>query len=151
MSKIIVYLDNCAFNRPFDDQRQIRIFLEAQAKLHIQSLIIDKKLSLACSYMSLYENNDNPHEERHFSIANFLYYSSIFVNYDKAEEVVVKADEIMKYQIKNKDAIHIACSILAGSNYFITTDDDLKKKYTGKEIKICGPIEFIKILEEQHE
>jgi hypothetical protein len=60
MGKITVYLDNCAFNRPFDDQRQMRIFLEAQAKLHIQRLIADNELALACSYMSLYENNDNP-------------------------------------------------------------------------------------------
>jgi len=58
MPKITVYLDNCAFNRPFDDQRQMRIFLEAQAKLHIQSLIADGKLALACSYMSLEEQYD---------------------------------------------------------------------------------------------
>ena len=69
---MIVYLDNCTFNRPFDDQRQIRIYLEAQAKLHIQQLIIDKKIGFICSYMSLYENNDNPNDERRYSIADFL-------------------------------------------------------------------------------
>ena len=26
-----VYLDNCSYNRPFDDQGQIRIYLETQA------------------------------------------------------------------------------------------------------------------------
>ena len=34
-----VYLDNCCFNRPFDDQKQTRIRLEAEAKLCIQEQI----------------------------------------------------------------------------------------------------------------
>ena len=151
MSKIKVYLDNCAYNRPFDDQRQIRIFIEAQAKLHIQRLIICNKLVLACSYMSLYENNDNPHEERYLSITDFFNHASLFVNYDKAEKIEVMAAKIMKHSIKNKDAIHIASAIEAGCDYFITTDDELGKKYTSNEIVICNPVDFIKILEEQNE
>ena len=34
-----VYLDNCMFNRPFDDQVQIRIRLESEAKLYVQDKI----------------------------------------------------------------------------------------------------------------
>lgn len=30
-----VYLDNCCFNRPYDDQKQIIIRMETLAKLHI--------------------------------------------------------------------------------------------------------------------
>lgn len=30
-----IYLDNCCYNRPYDDQSQIRVFLESQAKLHV--------------------------------------------------------------------------------------------------------------------
>ena len=148
MLEVIVYLDNCAFNRPFDDQRQMRIFLEAQAKLHIQYLIANNKLKMLCSYMSHYENNDNPYEERRCSIADFLKYAKHYVDYDKAEKVEKKASEIMEYQIKNKDAIQIACAIIGECSYFITTDDDIIKKYIGKEICVCGPIDFINILED---
>jgi predicted nucleic acid-binding protein len=147
----MVYLDNCAYNRPFDDQRQIRIHLEAQAKLHIQYLIANNKLILACSYMSVYENSSNPHEERRFSIAKFFNRASQLIDYDKAEKVETKAAAIMEYHIKNKDAIHIACAIEAGCDYFITTDDDLPKKNAGNEITLCSPIDFIKIMEEQNE
>ena len=28
-----LYFDNCCYNRPFDDQSQIRIALESQAKI----------------------------------------------------------------------------------------------------------------------
>ena len=36
MAKYRVYLDNCAYNRPFDDQTHIKIALETEAKRHIQ-------------------------------------------------------------------------------------------------------------------
>ena len=34
-----LYLDNCMFNRPFDDQSNIKILLESEAKLKIQENI----------------------------------------------------------------------------------------------------------------
>ena len=54
-----VYLDNCCFNRPYDNQSQIRISLETQAKLYIQDLVRNKELELATSYMLRFENEQN--------------------------------------------------------------------------------------------
>ncbi len=51
-----VYLDNCSYNRPYDDQTQIRIHLETEAKLHIQEMIKDNRLKLGhpmCSIMKI--------------------------------------------------------------------------------------------------
>jgi len=42
-----IYLDNCCFNRPFDDQKQIRIRLETEAKLEIQRRILLGEIELA--------------------------------------------------------------------------------------------------------
>ena len=39
-------MDNCCFNRPFDDQSNIRIRLETEAKLYIQEKIINKEIEL---------------------------------------------------------------------------------------------------------
>lgn len=39
MLRMRVYLDNCCYNRPFDDQGQMRVRLETEAKLRIQSLM----------------------------------------------------------------------------------------------------------------
>lgn len=55
-----VYLDNCCFNRPFDDQKQIRIRLETEAKLEIQQKILQNKIELAWSYILDFENEMNP-------------------------------------------------------------------------------------------
>lgn len=37
-----IYLDNCCYNRPYDDQENINVFLETQCKLYIQNLIKKK-------------------------------------------------------------------------------------------------------------
>jgi len=36
-----IYFDNCCFNRPFDNQKNIKIFLETHAKLYIQQKILE--------------------------------------------------------------------------------------------------------------
>lgn len=36
---MLIYMDTCCFNLPYDDQSPICNSLEAQAKLHIQSRI----------------------------------------------------------------------------------------------------------------
>lgn len=46
-----IYLDNNCFNRPFDDQKQLRIKLETEAKLDIQERIFQKEIELAWSYI----------------------------------------------------------------------------------------------------
>ena len=52
-----IYLDNCCFNRPYDDQTQIRISLETQAKLYVQGLVRERKVELVTSYVLWYENS----------------------------------------------------------------------------------------------
>ncbi|MCL2625077.1 MAG: PIN domain-containing protein [Planctomycetaceae bacterium] len=147
MRKIRVYLDNCCYNRPFDDQNQIRIFLETQAKIHIQNLIICERLELVYSYMSIFENSKNPNKDNSRIIDDFFVHAAVFVDYNK-EEIVGKAAERIKAQgIKNKDAIHLASAIEAECDYFITTDDVILKKNAEKSIKVCSPIEFITLYE----
>jgi hypothetical protein len=42
-----LYLDNCCFNRPFDDQQQLKIWLETQAKLSIRQQVLGGTYELA--------------------------------------------------------------------------------------------------------
>lgn len=75
MKNKTVYLDNCTYNRPFDDQSHLRISLETQAKLYIQSLIKDNKIDLIYSYVCFYENYVNPFENKKLSIFEFSKYA----------------------------------------------------------------------------
>ena len=146
-----VYLDNCSYNRPFDNQAQMRIHLETQAKLHIQKLIQAGSLSLAVSYISRYENGNSPHSKNKIAIERFFQNAATFVDIDKAKTVELRANEIMTCGVKAKDALHIACAIEAKCDYFITTDDEILKKYKNDTIKACSPVEFINIWEDFYE
>ena len=50
-----IYLDNCCYNRPYDDQSQTRIHLEAQAKMQIKQMIKNQEIELVTSYILEYD------------------------------------------------------------------------------------------------
>lgn len=140
-----VYLDNCSFNRPFDDQNQIRIRIEADAKLHIQSLIDQGKVGLVWSYILEYENLVNPYEIRKMVIQRWKGKAKRYIN--KNSDIIHRAEELTKYSLKAKDALHIACAVEADCEYFITTDDKILNKNKFIEgIEIVSPIDMLKIL-----
>lgn len=145
---MLLYLDNCCYNRPYDDQSQLKINLETQAKLYIQKLIIDNRLQLASSFMLLSENDANPHENRRRFIRTFIEsYTHTFVSIERLERIKEMAIPIMRTGIKCADAYHLACAILAHSDYFLTTDKRILKFVTDKMI-IQNPMLFLSEIEE---
>lgn len=142
-----IYLDNCCYNRPYDDQTQIRIHLETDAKLHIQDIIKNGELDLVTSYMLEYENGKNRFSHKRQAISDFMSTNeSYYVGIERDEEAKKIAEGIMATGVKGMDALHVACAILAGSDYFITTDDRLLK-YQTEKIQIVTPGEFIRRME----
>jgi len=140
MSKLKIYLDNCSYNRPFDNQNQMKIRLETEAKLYIQAAVRDKKHLLVWSYMSDYENSKSSYEDNKKAIA---LWKSIADEYcPSSNEILELGREIMKNGIKEKDALHIACAIKSGCDYFITTDKRVLNKSV-PDIKLINPINFI--------
>lgn len=144
-----IYLDMCCYNRPYDDQSQLKIAMETQSKLHIQMLIKDKKMELVVSYMLRYECSKNPFEMRRNTILNFMEENAYgYVGINRKKEIETKAVEIMKTGVKFKDACHVASAIYAGCEYFISTDVRLLK-YKTDQIKMVTPIEFVTEMEEE--
>ncbi len=142
-----IYLDNCCYNRPYDDQSQIRISLETQAKLYIQNLVKDKQIELVTSYILEYENGKNKFGKRKQVIAEFMETNeSYYVGIERDSDVAKIAEPIMQTGVKEKDAFHVACAILAKCDYFITTDDRLLKYQDGK-MPLVTPEEFIRRME----
>ncbi|MBO5559101.1 hypothetical protein [Ruminococcus sp.] len=141
-----IYLDNCCYNRPYDDQSQLRISLESQAKVYVQNMIRNGELELATSFILAYENSKNRVEEKRNAIASFMEsYSTIYVSGEFKERAETIANEIMSTGVKAADALHTACAIISGCEYMLTTDDRLLK-YKSDKIKIVNPTEFIMII-----
>jgi predicted nucleic acid-binding protein len=137
-----VYLDNCCFNRPFDDQSQARVRLEAEAKLEIQQRIKDKGIELAWSYVLDYENQANPFEERRDVVARWK--TAAAVDVEETGAIVQRAREIANRGLRAKDALHVACAMAAGCDFFLTTDDFVVKRMRGfAGIAVMDPTQFI--------
>ena len=140
-------MDNCCYNRPYDNQTQIRIHLETEAKLHIQDIIKNGGLELVTSYMLEYENGKNRFSHKRQAISDYMSTNeSCYVGIERDEEAKKIAEGIMATGVKAMDALHVACAILAGSDYFITTDDRLLK-YQTEKIQVVTPGEFIRRME----
>ena len=143
-----VYLDMCCYSRPYDDQSQLKVAMETQSKLYIQSLIKEKKLELIVSYMLRYECSKNPFEMRRNTIFSFMTENAFgYVGDNRKKVIETKAAEIMKTGVKFKDACHVASAIYAKCEYFITTDIRLLKYHT-EEIRMVTPIEFVTEMED---
>ena len=145
MDKLKIYLDNCCYNRPFDNLTIEKNWIESNAKMFIQSLIKFKSVSLYYSFMLQIEIDDSPYEERKAHILDFVETNAIaFVGKSRFIEIEILANKIINTGIKKKDATHLACSIIANCDYFITTDKRLLNYKTDK-IKIINPIKFVEI------
>jgi predicted nucleic acid-binding protein len=93
-----------------------------------------------------YENGKNPYDEKQYMIAPWKKIADDFC--PPTDEIRTRGKEIMQSEIKEGDALHIACAIEKQCEYFITTD----RKLTNKRIdgiNIINPIDFVRETEEQ--
>ena len=141
-----IYLDNCCYNRPYDDQSHLTISIEAQAKMQIQSLVKAQKLQLASSFILDYENSCNPYTDRKSAITKFLNDNVLdYVGSDKSDLIAINAKKIMATGVKMKDACHIACAELMNCDYLLSTDKRMLK-YQSNLTKLLNPIEFLNLI-----
>jgi predicted nucleic acid-binding protein len=138
-------LDSCAFNRPFDDQNQLKIKLETEAKLFIQQGILNNEYELVWSYILEYENKQNKFDDRRNAIYDWKNIAKIYCT--ENDKIIEYAEKLKIKNIRTKDALHIACSVYTNSDYLITTDKQLFNLKLD-DIRIINPLTFINELEE---
>jgi len=136
-----IYLDNCCFNRPFDDQSSLIIQLETEAKLNVQTRVKQGEFDLCWSFVLDYENGANPFEEVRNRISAWKEIANI--DCDLNDDISNKASELMKLGLRQMDASHLACAIYLNADYFLTTDKKLLNKQI-IEINVVNPIDFIR-------
>lgn len=136
-----IYLDNCCFNRPFDDQSSLVIQMETEAKLDVQERVRLGEFELCWSFVLDYENSANPFEDVRNRISEWKKLSSKDCNL--SDDVTSRAKTLMNLGLRQMDASHIACAIHLEADYFLTTDKKvLNKPIT--EIAVINPIDFIR-------
>jgi predicted nucleic acid-binding protein len=137
-----IYLDNCCFNRPFDDQDSLVVRLETEAKLHVQQMVKDGKLMLCWSYVLDYENSLNPFRERRTEIQRWKALATECAL--ETPEVLALSKSALAQGIKPFDALHLACAQTMKCDIFLTVDKGILRKSPGIDgIKIVSPIDFV--------
>jgi predicted nucleic acid-binding protein len=139
---VLVYLDVCCLNRPFDDQSQERIRLEAEAVLLILERCQAGEWQLLGSEAVDYEISRIPDEERRYRV--FLLASVARARQKVNRPVQVRAQELERLGFKALDALHIACAEAGGARVLLTTDDrmlNIARKIRGNlRVRVENPV-----------
>lgn len=140
-----IYLDACCLNRPFDDQAQERIRLEAEAVLLLLNrfhLDMDHWVS---SNVLVYEIQLTPDTERRRRVLSLLHAQHSAVR-TEAEEGV-RAEALQRLGFKAVDSLHIACAEKAGA-VLLTTDDQLlrtaHRNAAQLRIRAMNPVDWLR-------
>ena len=126
MTLLAVYLDLCALCRPFDDQKQMRIRLEADAVQLILSHIRVGNLRLSVSPAHDFEISaiDDVTERQH--LIAMLHQIGHRSNYD-LKQTRERAERLVQAELGPADAAHLAFAESAGAA-FVTCDDRLLRQ-----------------------
>lgn len=139
-----LYLDNCCYSRPFDDLRQEKNNLEAQAI----KVIIDKyykdEFEIYTSDALVLEMNNIKDQIKRVKVLE-VYNKLNLTNIKFSEKIKQRAIELRQYNIKDMDSLHIAYAESLNLDYFITTDRLLinASNRANLKIKVINPINFI--------
>jgi len=135
-----VYLDTSVYNRPFDDQTQPRIWLETLAFFVVLQMIEERQVELVTSSVLAYENSQNPFLLRKRWVNRCL---AIAGHSQMASDAIkARAQQLEEAGLKAIDALHVACAESAGSEYFLTCDDEAVNRYEGR-MHVVNPLDFV--------
>ena len=140
-----LYMDACCLNRPFDDQSQDRIRLEAEAVLLIIQRCLDREWIWYGSEVLSYELEQIPDADRWQKVRQLAKYLQIQIKLDAG--ITIRAQALSEIGFAAYDALHIACAEEAEVDIFLTTDDRLIKladRNPGKiQVRISNPLPWI--------
>jgi len=142
MTKLKVYLDNCCYNRPFDDLAQARIKREAEAVKLVLSLSKQGVLLIVASIFTDIEMNQTKNDWKYRKVLELYRYDEY---YRQNENIENTAKRFQTYGLKPFDSLHLAVAETNHVDYLLTTDDGFIATTRQFEhiTKIMNPYNFI--------
>ncbi|MFO3797262.1 MAG: PIN domain-containing protein [Anaerolineales bacterium] len=141
-----VYLDNCALNRPFDDLRQERIRLEAEAVVLILARLERKEWTWLGSQALTLEIEKTPDPVRRSYLRRIVEHVHQVLPIGKAE--FERARTLAEMGFIGFDAVHLACAESGKADVFLTTDDRLlniaKRHAEELHVSVENPLDWLK-------
>ncbi len=142
---VLIYLDVCCLNRPFDDQTQERVRLESEAILLILGRCQRGEWQLVGSEAIALEINQTQDTERKSQLRAFADSATLQVTVNEAIEV--RAGVFLQQGLRTFDALHLACAEASRATALLTTDDRLVR-WAGRhpdmlQVKVTNPVRWL--------
>lgn len=142
-----IYFDNCCYNRPFDEQTQSKILQETNAIMDIINYAENGNAKIYTSSLIKLEMQKNSNKIKKEQVILFynLIKNKVTISFKKS--VNDKAKELLtKYNIKYKDALHIAYCESIKIDYLLSTDKLFinAANRANLSLKVMNPSDFIK-------
>lgn len=139
---MLLYLDLCCLNRPFDDQGQERIQAETRSVLVILERITAGTHGLCDSVILRVENDRNPKDDCRDYAAGILKRAVNWVPESMAMKQ--RAAELRALGFRLFDAHHTACAEIAGCDCLVTCDDQFlkvaKRNASRIRVRVVDPV-----------
>lgn len=119
-------MDACCFSRPFDDRRQDRARIEAEAVLSILARVEQGPWQVVGSEILRFELERIRSTERRE--ATHLLASLITEEQRIDPAAALLAEELKGSGISGYDALHVACAARLSADVFLTVDDRILAK-----------------------
>lgn len=116
-----IYLDVCCLNRPFDDQSQSRVHLEAEAVMAVMNLAKRGHWTCVVSEVVFDEIAQTLDSIRRMNV-ELLASDAMFCRM-VTEDVVQRAEHLETMGFGSFDAFHLACAERGKCKVLLTTDD----------------------------
>lgn len=140
-----VYLDTCSLNRPFDDQTQPRIRLEAEAVLWVLKQVDLGQFILCDSDVLRFENHNNPDLSKQAKVEELLNRGQEYAKITgRIEE---RARQLARQGMQPLDALHVASAESLKADVLLTCDDRFiraaRRLAREIQVKVLNPTESV--------
>ena len=138
-----IYMDNCCYYRPFDDQTQDRIRLETDAVISIVARCEAGEWDLIGSEVLEHEMAKVSDLDKYENAVTVYQAAKLSIPF--STEIQQRANQLQRYKIKPMDSLHLASAESGGATVYLTTDDDLVKwaKSSDTKLNVTNPVRWI--------
>ena len=136
---MLIYLDVCCLNRPFDDQTQERIHLESEAVLAILERCQRGTWQILGSEGIDSEVSRIPDQERYIKVQHLA--SIVYTRQAITRQIETRAGIVEQQGFKPFDSLHIACAEAGKADIFLSVDDRLVGKAKEHQRKLHVRVE----------
>lgn len=140
-----LYFDVCCYSRLFDDQTQVKIYMESEAVLNIINIAKQSNEDIIGSSALDLEIDQIDNIEKREKI-KYFYHQTITEKTDYTQNVLNRVKEISEQtKIKTLDSFHLSFAENSNVDILLTTDARFEK-YCSKmnlKVKVINPIKYL--------